>query len=282
VLFSSTAGFFDNGGQAPYAAGNVFLNALAQHRRAQGLPATALVWHLWAGAGMAAALSEAVVERQRRLGIPAMDPQAGLALLDAALAADEALLAPLALDRDALRASAEPPALLRDIASAAPAARPGPARTAAQPAPAPLAEEKQSLAGELAGLPEAEQLRVALDLVRFHVALVRHDEPGAIDARRGFTELGLDSLAAIELRNGLAEASGIRLPATLMFDYPNSEALARFLLEELAPPGAGGAAPAGVLAADSGRPDAGGLADMAVEDLVRAALGAVDSTGDES
>ncbi|BFO16863.1 hypothetical protein SHKM778_32510 [Streptomyces sp. KM77-8] len=74
VLFSSTTGYFDNGGQASYAAGNVFLDALALHRRAQGLPATALTWHLWAGDGMAAALGDAVVERQRRLGIPAMAP----------------------------------------------------------------------------------------------------------------------------------------------------------------------------------------------------------------
>ncbi|MFF3468595.1 SDR family NAD(P)-dependent oxidoreductase, partial [Streptomyces sp. NPDC002619] len=244
VLFSSTTGFFDNGGQASYAAGNVFLNALAQHRRAQGLAATALVWHLWAGDGMAAALSDAVVERQRHLGIPAMDPDQGLVLLDAALTVDAALLAPLALDREALRDSAEPPALLRDVARTAPAAPRGPARTAARSAQAPAVEEPKSLVDELAGLEEAEQLRIVLDLVRFHVALVRHAEPATIDVRRGFTELGLDSLAAIELRNGLAEASGIRLPATLMFDYPNSEALARFLLEELNPPAVAPSRPA--------------------------------------
>ncbi|MFI2126493.1 SDR family NAD(P)-dependent oxidoreductase [Streptomyces sp. NPDC020299] len=236
VLFSSTSGFFDNGGQAPYAAGNVFLNALAQHRRAQGLAATALVWHLWAGDGMAADLSDAVVERQRRLGIPAMDPGDGLALLDEALTAGEALLAPLKLDREALRASAEPPALLRNVAGTPAAAPRGPVRAAARTARASAPEKPKSLVDELAGLDEAEQLRIVLDLVRSHVALVRHAEPASIDVRRGFTELGLDSLAAIELRNGLAEASGIRLPATLMFDYPNAEALARFLLEELDPP----------------------------------------------
>ncbi|MGQ4389076.1 SDR family NAD(P)-dependent oxidoreductase [Streptomyces sp. SAS_270] len=233
VLFSSTTGFFDNGGQAPYAAGNVFLTALAQHRRAQGLAATALVWHLWAGDGMAAALSDAVVERQRRLGIPAMDPHDGLALLDEALTAGEALLAPLRLDRDALRVLAQPPALLAHLSSPPAAAPRSPARAAARTVLPSAARPPQSLAEQLAGLEETEQLRTVLDLVRSHVAVVCHAEPASIDVRRGFTELGLDSLAAIELRNALAETSGIRLPATLMFDYPNAEALARFLLEEI-------------------------------------------------
>ncbi|MEU8976251.1 SDR family NAD(P)-dependent oxidoreductase, partial [Streptomyces monashensis] len=236
VLFSSTSGYFDNGGQAPYAAGNVFLNALAQHRRARGLAATALVWHLWAGDGMAAALSDAVVERQRRLGIPAMDPRDGLALLDEALSTGEALLAPLKLDRDALRASAHAPTLLRDVAGTTPAAPRRPARATVRAVQTVAAAEPETLVDQLAGLEEAEQLRIVLDVVRAQVALVRHAEPASIDVRRGFTEQGLDSLAAIDLRNGLAEASGVRLPATLMFDYPNAEALARFLLEELDPP----------------------------------------------
>ncbi|MGW3064654.1 SDR family NAD(P)-dependent oxidoreductase [Streptomyces sp. NPDC001130] len=283
VLFSSTTGFFDNGGQASYAAGNVFLNALAQHRRVQGLPATALTWHLWAGDGMAAALGDAVVERQRRLGIPAMDPGDGLALFDEALTIDEALLAPLRLDRETLRA-AEPPALFREIVGvpSVPRHTDASARPVAPAGQAPE-EHAPSLAETLAGLDEADRLRTVLDLVRVHVAQVRHDEPAAIDVRRGFTEQGLDSLAAIELRNSLAEACGIRLPATLMFDYPNAESLARFLLDELAPPSpepAGGPAGAGAVA-DDGRPDIGALKDMAVEDLVRAALGAATSDGDE-
>ncbi|MFF3155621.1 SDR family NAD(P)-dependent oxidoreductase [Streptomyces sp. NPDC057910] len=284
VLFSSTTGYFDNGGQASYAAANVFLDALALHRRAQGLAATSLTWHLWAGPGMAAALGDDVVERQRRLGIPAMDPGEGLALFDAALTADEALLAPLALDRDTLR-SGEPPALLRDIVAATSRPRPAAAPAAAAPGSAQGPAEP-GLAETLAGLDEAERLRTVLDLVRVQVALVRHDHPAAIDVRRGFTELGLDSLAAIELRNGLAEATGVRLPATLMFDYPNSEVLARFLLEELAPPALGPEplpAP-GAPARDAdavARPDAGALQDMAVEDLVRAALGVVHPDGHE-
>jgi acyl carrier protein len=152
------------------------------------------------------------------------------------------------------------------------------------PAAAPAVEEgPKSLTQELTGLEETEQLRAVVDLVRFHVAVVRHAEPASIDVRRGFTELGLDSLAAIELRNALAEACGIRLPATLMFDYPNSQALARFLLEELAPPTADQVAPpvpVGV-AAGGDRPGVGDLKGMAVEDLVRAALGAVTSPGNE-
>ena len=81
-----------------------------------------------------------------------------------------------------------------------------------------------------------ERERLLLELVRKHVAAVRHDdEPDAIGPHRSFNELGLDSLAGIELRNGLAGATDVRLPATLIFDHPTPLDLARFLLDELVP-----------------------------------------------
>ncbi|MGW3176814.1 type I polyketide synthase, partial [Streptomyces sp. NPDC001153] len=270
VLFSSTTGFWDNGGQANYAAANTFLDALAHHRRAAGLAAASLAWHLWEGDGMGAVLDTAVFERQRRLGTPAITPQDGLALFDAALGTGETVLVPLPVDTAALAAAEQVPGPLRGLVTAGRT----PARAAASAAPAtagPEAASEESLEERLAGLTEDEQLRIVLDLVRNQVAAVRHDEPHAIDMNRGFTELGLDSLAAIELRNLLGAETGLRLPATMMFDYPNPEVLARYLLEELAPPQSEPEPATGANAADATH---SAIADMDISDLVRTALGA--------
>ncbi|MET8681536.1 type I polyketide synthase [Streptomyces sp. NPDC004647] len=278
VLFSSTTGFLDNAGQANYAAANVFLDALAHHRRAQGLPATSLAWHLWAGDGMGARLDSAVFERQEKLGTPAISPEDGLALLDAALTRDAAALVPLRLDVAAAAVSGDVPALLRELVTADSGPRGGRvAHTAVEARPeageaGPV--EDSMLDARLAGLPEDEQLRVLLDLVRTHVAAVRHDDPSAIDVNRGFTEMGLDSLAAIELRNLLGETTGLRLPATMMFDYPNPGVLARHLLEELVPESERGTA---AQPQEDAAGQAGRFKDMAIDDLVRTAL-AADTT----
>ncbi|MEU5090895.1 type I polyketide synthase [Streptomyces sp. NPDC021356] len=278
VLFSSTTGFLDNAGQANYAAANVFLDALAQHRRAAGLPAVSLAWHLWEGDGMGSRLDPAVFERQRRLGTPALAPRDGLALFDAALATGESALVPLRLDAAALAASGSVPAALSEVAATVRARTTRAAATGADAVTADAsaaagagAGEAESLERRLAGLAREEQLQILLDVVRAQVAVVRHDDPDAIDMRRGFTELGLDSLAAIELRNQLGAATGLRLPATMMFDYPNPETLAEFLLEELAPPAAEDEQAA--RPAQESAP-AGAIADMGIDDLVRAALAA--------
>ncbi|MEV0598860.1 type I polyketide synthase [Streptomyces sp. NPDC050315] len=268
VLFSSTTGFLDNAGQANYAAANVFLDALAQHRRTEGLPATSLAWHLWAGDGMGERLDAAVFERQEKLGTPALAPEDGLALLDAALTVDAAALVPLRLDLARVAAAGEVPSVLRELVTPATGGRrrSGPVD---RPEPAPAAEA--TLEDRLAGLAEEEQLRMLLDLVRTHVATVRHDDPAAIDTDRGFTEMGLDSLAAIELRNLLGEATGLRLPATMMFDYPSPGVLARYLLDELVPESErAAAAQPGNAAAD----ETGKFKDMAIDELVRTALAA--------
>lgn len=125
---------------------------------------------------------------------------------------------------------------------------------------------------------------MVLDLVRTHVAAIRHAEPDEIEVDRGFTEMGLDSLAAIELRNRLQTATGARLPATLMFDYPSPSALAGFVLEELglpeAAPAADDAASLAVSTAGTDSPvgtvDTETIKNMSVDDLVRAALAGTD------
>ncbi|MGW4113894.1 type I polyketide synthase [Actinosynnema sp. NPDC004786] len=209
VLYSSIAGVLGTAGQANYAAGNTFLDALARHRHALGLPATSLAWGLWeADSTMSGGLSEVDRNRIRRLGLKPIPVDAALAAFDAALTTGEPVLAVTALDRAALREDPHP--ALRELAPKRRAAR--------KPASAPT------------------DVRALTDLVRSHVAAVLgHPDPSGIDARRAFTELGFDSLTAVELRNRLAEATGRRLPTTLVFDHPTPAALAEHLAGAVKP-----------------------------------------------
>ncbi|MEU0839173.1 SDR family NAD(P)-dependent oxidoreductase [Streptomyces sp. NPDC005962] len=227
VVFSSAAGVFGGAGQGNYAAANSFLDALAQHRRAQGLPATSLAWGLWAEASaMTGELDEAELARLRRGGVVALTPDQGLELFDLADAADEALLVPMPLDLAALRAQASVgmlPPLFRGLVRVPP-------RRAAQAA---AAAQSGALAQQLAGTSEAEAEAIVLDVVRTQVAAVLgYAGPEAVEPQRAFSEVGFDSLTAVELRNRLTAVSGVRLPATLIFDYPNPIALATYLRAE--------------------------------------------------
>ncbi|MFD0026617.1 beta-ketoacyl synthase N-terminal-like domain-containing protein, partial [Streptomyces sp. NPDC127177] len=214
-------------GQANYAAANVFLDALAVQRHAEGLPATSLAYGLWAGAGMGEWLGEADLERMRRQGLPALDPVQGLALFDAGLASGRAALVPLPIDVAALRARTDTiPALLRDLAhtNKRPAVR----------ATAGSGGGGQELLHSLAGLADDERARKVLEMVRARVAKVLgHASAQAIEADRPFQELGFDSLSAVELRNELNLTTALRLPATLVFDYPTSRAVAEYIDGEL-------------------------------------------------
>ncbi|MEV5506807.1 SDR family NAD(P)-dependent oxidoreductase, partial [Streptomyces orinoci] len=229
VLFSSVNGVIGGPGQANYAAANTFLDALAHTRHAQGLPATAAAWGLWEQAsGLTGDLADTDLTRMARSGILPMPTDQGLALFDAAIRRDRALLVPALLDIPGLRAQAATrpvPDLLRRLVRPAAASRtvlPGAADGAA------------SLAGRLATLPEAEQHSALLTLVRRQVAAVLgHDSAEAIGADHTFKDLGYDSLTAIELRNQLGTAVGLRLPPTLVFDHPTPLAVARHLHGEL-------------------------------------------------
>ncbi|TDC74417.1 type I polyketide synthase, partial [Actinomadura sp. 7K507] len=228
VLFSSAGGLVLAAGQADYAAANVFLDALAHHRRAEGLPATSLAWGLWAeNTGLGGELSEADLRRVSRLGLPALDTADGLALMDLALGADEALLVPIRVDAAALRARTdELPALLRDAAHSP--TRRSATRSAGAAAPSGTEAER------LAGLPAADRERALLELVRAQVAAVLgHESAEAVEPTRPFKELGFDSLAAVELRNALRSATGLALPATIVFDHPSCAAVVEFLTTQL-------------------------------------------------
>nr|WP_051767897.1 type I polyketide synthase [Amycolatopsis vancoresmycina] len=226
VLFSSGAGVLGNPGQANYAAANAYLDALAHRRRATGLPAVSLAWGLWAETtGLTRALGETEHGRLAGGGLRALTSAEGMALFDAGLASDEALLVPLHLDLAAVRARRDAvPAMLRALAG-----RPG--RRSVQD----VAPDAGSLLQRLAGLPEKERSQALVDLVRAEAAVVlRHANADGIEPDRAFSDLGYDSLTSVELRNRLTAASGVRLPATLLFDHPTPLAVAAYLKDELA------------------------------------------------
>ncbi|WP_456243073.1 SDR family NAD(P)-dependent oxidoreductase [Streptomyces luteolifulvus] len=224
VLFSSAAGVFGNPGQAAYAAANAFLDALATHRRALGLPAHSLAWGLWDGAdGMAADLVDGDRRRMTRTGVRPLSEADGLALLDAALGTEAPALVPIRLDLASLAGRPDLPPLFATLV------RPPAGRPAA-------ADTSDALLRRLADTPADEWEAELLDVVRTHAAaILGHSGPQDIPADRPFQELGFDSLSAVEFRNVLNAATGLRLPPTLVFDHPNAAALAAELTGQLAP-----------------------------------------------
>ncbi|MFJ3498767.1 SDR family NAD(P)-dependent oxidoreductase [Streptomyces sp. NPDC086091] len=245
VLFSSVAATFGSQGQANYAAANAFLDALAQHRRAEGLPALSLAWGLWnTGSGMAGTLGAADLRRVGRMGLAPLPADQGLVLFDTALTADQALLLPTRLAlTDLERRGTEPPAVLRSLART-PARRSAAATTAADGTGGATGSGSGSgdtapavsFTEQLRPLNAEERERAALDLVRAHTAAVLgHSDPEAVDADRAFKSLGFDSLTAVEMRNRLGAATGLTLKATLIFSYPTPQVLAGYLLEQCAP-----------------------------------------------
>jgi acyl transferase domain-containing protein/NADPH:quinone reductase-like Zn-dependent oxidoreductase len=198
VLFSSAAGVLGAPGQANYASANAFLDALAQHRRAGGLPAVSLAWGLWEHRG-------GMTERVNRADLAALSTSDALACFDAALAGDEPLLVPIRLGDS----------------------RTAPARKAAT--------DTASWRRRLARLDTAERDRVLHDLVlNTAAAVLGHADIAALRRDRPFKELGFDSLTAVEFRNRLGAATGLRLPVTLVFDQPTPEALVRYLHQQMA------------------------------------------------
>ncbi|WP_443045419.1 type I polyketide synthase [Streptomyces sp. MOE7] len=242
VLFSSAAGTLGGPGQGSYAAANAFLDALAQRRRALGLPATSLGWGFWEErSGLTGHLGRADLNRMSRVGIAPMTSLEGLALFDAACATDEPMLLPMRLETSALRAlaaSGTVPPLLSALV------RTPVRRTAADGGGA--ANGAESLQERLSKVSAAERAGALEDLVVAQVASVLgHASVAAVEPGRPFKELGFDSLTAVELRNRLKNATGLRLPATLVFDHPTPEAVAAHLGAKLFPDAANTAPGAG-------------------------------------
>ncbi len=229
VLFSSMAGLVGSSGQANYAAANSFLDGLAVHRRARGLPAISLGWGLWDQASdMTGGLDAAGRARLGRSGVLAMSSAEALQLLDTAMVVDEPFLLPARIDTAALRANAAVvPPMFVDLINT-------PTRRRVDDSLA-ASKSKSALAHRIHGLGEAEQHAVLLDLVRSHIATVLgNTTPEAIDPDKAFQELGFDSLTAVEMRNRLKAATGLALSPTLIFDYPTPSGLATYIRSELA------------------------------------------------
>jgi acyl carrier protein len=229
VLFSSAAGLLGNAGQAGYAAANVVLDALACLRRASGLPAISIAWGPWAGGGLAAEMSAAGRARMARIGYGTIEAGQGLALLGESLRRDEAVLGALPLDLRALRkalagdAAGLPSRVLERVVGR----RPG--RGGGRSAPGGLMDRLRALEPDArrAEMVEAVQGELARVLGATGSARIATDSP--------LTELGLDSLTSVELRDRLATLTGLRLPATLAFDHPSVDELVAFLLRRLDP-----------------------------------------------
>ncbi|MEV5545553.1 type I polyketide synthase [Streptomyces sp. NPDC052309] len=240
VLFSSAAPLLGGQGQGNYAAANSALDALARLRRSAGLPAHSLAWGLWT-VGMAGVLGGDGAEQyarqiRARLGLVPIDPDSGMALFDNALAADRATPTTALLDTAALTDLARGgtlPAVLRSMIRVPPAA----------------ASTGVGLARQLAALPDADRDGVVLREVRnVASAVLGHLSGDAIDPNAPFTELGFDSLGAVEFRNRLAQLTGLTLPSTLVFDHPTAADVAKLVRSRIEESGTGVAeqAPAGV------------------------------------
>ncbi|MFJ8744576.1 type I polyketide synthase [Embleya sp. NPDC127516] len=223
VLFSSLAGICGVPGQGNYAPGNAHLDALAARRRAAGLPATAISWGHWAGGGIAA---PEVEQRLTRQGLRMLDPDAAIRVLGRVLDADESHLTVCDIDWDVLFRDRRAP-LVAELLGAK-----GPDPAASAPA---LAEAGgDTFATRLTGLGSADRLRFLVEAVRTQAAVVQgHRGAAAVDPGKPFRDQGFDSLTAVELRNRLTAETGLRLPATLVFDYPTPNALAEFLRGEI-------------------------------------------------
>ncbi|WP_059006774.1 type I polyketide synthase [Streptomyces specialis] len=225
VVFSSAAGIFGSPGQAAYAAGNAYLDALAQYRHAHQLPAASLAWGPWANAeGMA---DTEALERMARNGVTALTDSEGLALFDLATrSGGEPLVVPVRLELGTLRmraGSGALPGVLNGLVRVPARRRAATTATAAVP----------DLSHRLAALPDTEQHKLLLDIVRTHVAAVLGHAVEGVQAGHSFRELGFDSLTSVELRNRLGAVTGLRLPASVVFDYPTPDALSGHLEERL-------------------------------------------------
>jgi NAD(P)-dependent dehydrogenase (short-subunit alcohol dehydrogenase family)/acyl carrier protein len=221
ILFSSFAGIMGSPRRASYAAANTFLDALAAHRRAQGLPAISLAFGVWervTGMTGDAERARSMESLRRSEGLLPISDEQGLELIDTARSTDQALLVPVRLDSAALRSLAK--------AGVLPTVLQGLVRVSARRA----SDARDSLAKKLAQAPESEWEVIVLELVKGHVAdVLGHVSSKEINPQRPFKELGFDSLAAIELRNRLSQATNLKLPSTLTFDHPTPAIVVQYL-----------------------------------------------------
>ncbi|MFB8763890.1 type I polyketide synthase [Nocardiopsis alba] len=272
ILFSSVSAAWGSGDHAAYASANAYLDGLADRRRGRGLPARSVVWGIWSpeeGGGMAADLAE---EQLRSRGIPFMDPATAIEGFHRLLDGDRTVevLAEVDWARFApVFTMARPSPLLSDLPEARDALLRGGAEQDTDEG-----DGGESLAERLAGMRPADRSRTLSDLVRTHIAAVLdYTGPDEVDPERALRELGFDSLTAVDLRNRLGAAIGLRLPVTVVFDHPDARALAAHLGGLLLPEKdeGDGHDVAPISRNEPADPDA--VEEMDVDSLVRLALG---------
>ena len=223
VLFSSVAGVLGNPGQANHAAANTFLDQLAAHRRALGLPGQAIAWGAWSGLGEAEEQRDRIARRREAAGTGWFSPEQGFRVFDRLLREDPATAVVLAVDWSLFGEAVEGrPSLFEDMLPAA------------ADDSADSAGTSEDLLSRLGGAPPAARQELLVSFLQQEVQAVLR-LPSAPESAVGFFDLGIDSLMAVELRNRLnrAFAGEYVAPNTLVFDYPNIAALAGHLVEAL-------------------------------------------------
>ncbi|MFI9639152.1 type I polyketide synthase [Micromonospora sp. NPDC051925] len=228
VVFSSIAGVWGGGGQGPSGAANAVLDALIEWRRARGLRATSIGWGALDQIGVG--MDEAALAQLRRRGVLPMAPSVAVTAMVQAVGGNEKFVTVADMDWGAFIpafTSVRPSPLFADLPEAK-------AALAASQPDTGDSDTAASLADSLRGVTDSEQQRILLRLVRGHASTVLgHGSAEGIGPRQPFQEVGFDSLAAVNLRNSLHAATGLRLPATLIFDYPTPESLVGYLRAEL-------------------------------------------------
>ncbi len=234
ITFSSFAGTVASSGVGNYAPANAYLDALVQHRRSLGLPGTAIAWGAWGGGGMA---DGDFGELLTRHGVAEMPPEQAITVLKQAVDHGEPFLtvADIRWDRFFVAVTATRPS---PLVGAIPEAR----QVLAAMARDGDGPGGDRLATRLAALTPAERAKAVLEEVRSQVGTVLgYASADEVPPKKAFQELGFDSVTAVELRNRLGAATGLRLPVTLVFDYPSPAALAAFLDTRLGGTGGGSA-----------------------------------------
>ncbi|MFG3714249.1 SDR family NAD(P)-dependent oxidoreductase [Micromonospora sp. NPDC047730] len=205
VLFSSLAGVVGTAGQAGYAAGNAFLDALAGHRRALGLPAVSIAWGPWAETGMAARLGSRERDRLAAFGLHPLDPAAGLDVLARSASGPPCLVV---ADADWSRLAGHlperwRPGLYAELVDATPTATRAAGPGSGRPHRAPESPREQILA-------------------EIWAEIFRVDRVGVTD---NFFDLGGDSILSLRLV-GAARRAGLRIAEADVFAHPTVRDLA--------------------------------------------------------
>jgi acyl transferase domain-containing protein/NADPH:quinone reductase-like Zn-dependent oxidoreductase/NAD(P)-dependent dehydrogenase (short-subunit alcohol dehydrogenase family)/acyl carrier protein len=222
VLFSSVASIFGSPGQGNYAAGNAFLDGLSQYRRSKGLPALTINWGPWAEIGMAARLAD---DKMGSRGIHPMAPRRALEAFERLLesAATQATVIDADWNRMAGLYPDGPPAFIADLADGAPAAD----------------NVDEELRQRLLATPMEDRLEFLKNAFVDQIARVTELDPARIDPDQPLTTLGIDSLMAIELKNGIESSLSVNLPMAKFLEGPSAQQLAQLVMDLMPKSGSG-------------------------------------------